>query len=81
LPLIKNNQFSLCVVDVWLPDGTGFELIEQIRLIDQSIKIIVCSGDSRDSTQQQIKEAGVEAFFRKPLDFEVVVNTIAELIK
>jgi CheY-like chemotaxis protein len=77
---LKNNQFSLCAVDISLPDGTGFELIEQIRLINPSTKIIVCSGDSRHCTQQQIEKANVQAFFRKPLDFEILLDRIAKLL-
>ncbi|MFR8554485.1 MAG: response regulator transcription factor [Bacteroides cellulosilyticus] len=38
LELLKSHDISICMVDIELPDMSGFELIEQIRL---SIRICV----------------------------------------
>ncbi|MBE9053184.1 response regulator [Nostocales cyanobacterium LEGE 11386] len=81
LQIIKTRQFNLCLFDINLPDGTGFELLEKVHAINPSISIIVCSGNGDDFTHQQAMQAGAQAFLTKPIDFDLLVKTINQLLK
>ncbi|MDZ8052788.1 MAG: response regulator [Aulosira sp. ZfuCHP01] len=48
---------------------------------DPSIPLIICSADARSSTRQQAMQADAQAFFIKPIDFDLLVEAIAQLIK
>ena len=78
--LIETSVFDLCSFDISLQDGTGFELLEKVRAIAPSMPIIICSGDARGSTQEQVMAAGAQAFFTKPIDYDLLVKTIAQII-
>lgn len=80
LQLLENNQFDLYLFDISLSDGTGFELLKQVRAIDLSIPIIICSADARESTRQQVIQAGAQAFLTKPINFDLLIETIAQFI-
>lgn len=81
LQLINNNSFDLCLSDLSLPGGTGIELLEKVRMINPLIPLIICSADVRESTQEEALQAGADAFFTKPVDFDLLMRTIAQLLK
>lgn len=80
LQLIENNNFNLCLFDLSLSDGSGFELLEKIQRINPTIPVIICSGDARNSTRTQAMQAGAQAFFTKPIDFDLLIATVAQLL-
>lgn len=81
LQLIRNNLFDLCLSDLSLSEGTGIELLEKVRAINPFIPLIICSADVRESTQEEALQAGADAFFTKPVDFDLLMKTIAQFLK
>lgn len=79
LQLLECNQFNLCLLDLSLPDGSGFEVLEKIQSINSTMPIIVCSGDARNTTRIEVMQAGAQAFFTKPIDFDSLIKTIAQI--
>lgn len=41
LELLRSHDIDICMVDIELPDMSGFELIEQIRLLYPGMRIII----------------------------------------
>lgn len=41
LSLISDNSFQICILDIELPDISGFDLIERIREITPDMKILI----------------------------------------
>ncbi|MCC5638827.1 response regulator [Nostoc sp. CHAB 5844] len=80
LQLINSNKFDLYLFDISLVDGTGLELLEKVRAIDSSIPVIICSADTRDSIQEEAKQAGAQVFLNKPIDVDFLVETITQLL-
>lgn len=79
--LLITHQFHLCLSDISLPDGTGFELIQKIQGVDPLMPIIIFSADARSSTRTAVMEAGALAFFTKPIDYDLLVETITQLLQ
>ncbi|NJM63035.1 MAG: response regulator [Oscillatoriales cyanobacterium RU_3_3] len=80
LQLARKGKFKLYLVDLCLSDGSGFDLIEQIREFDRSTPIGVCSAYVRESVQEEAMRAGVQVFFSKPIDPDLFAETIAKII-
>lgn len=80
LRLMENSVFHLCLSDISLPDGTGFELLDTVRAADAFLPFIILSADARLTTQQEAIEAGAQAFFCKPIDYDRLVETINQLL-
>ncbi|HEY5040327.1 MAG TPA: response regulator, partial [bacterium] len=41
LKLIKSQSFDLCLLDIMLPDGSGIDLLRQIKRRDEFIDVIM----------------------------------------
>lgn len=62
---LDSNFPDLLVVDVGLPDGSGFDLIERLDP-DHTPQIVVVSGDYARETQGRAHQFGVSEFLTKP---------------
>jgi CheY-like chemotaxis protein len=80
LQLIESKPFDLCLFSITLWNRMGFTLQEEIRAIDPSIPVIICSSDARDTTRQQARQAGAQAFLTKPLDYDLLLKIIAQFL-
>lgn len=73
------HEISLLVSDIWLPHGSGHELIERLRLAEsfgvEPVAIAV-SGQGAPTDRRRAIEAGFDAFLAKP----VSPSTLRELI-
>ncbi|WP_416676709.1 response regulator [Egbenema bharatensis] len=78
--LIEQKTFDLCLFDHFLRDGKGLDLLERVRTVNSSMPIIICSGDVRASTQQKVIQSGAQAFFPKPIDFDSLIEAIAQFL-
>lgn len=76
LELASHDRFDLYLIDIHLPDGNGLELFEQIRSFDASTPVIFCSGSSDELVQQQALQKGAHAFLIKPIDLDVLAETV-----
>jgi CheY-like chemotaxis protein len=80
IKVAQSGNFKLFLVDLSLLDGSGFELVEQIRAFDPLTPIVVCSGDGRDSTRDEAMRVGVQAFLTKPIAPDLLTQTIAKIL-
>jgi signal transduction histidine kinase len=79
LAAAQESEFDLVVSDIGLPDGSGLELIRELRA-QRPIKAIALSGFGRDDDLRQSEEAGFVAHLTKPVDFprlEALIQQVA----
>ncbi len=79
-----NNPLpDVIVLDLWLPDGSGFELLEWIahREMLQDIPVIVFTASTNPAHARQAKELGVRRYLQKPAHFGKLVAAIKEELK
>ncbi len=55
--LVSTSDVDVCVVDVTIPDGNGFELVEAIRTLDPTIAVVAFSGHEISQLVQQATSA------------------------
>jgi len=75
--MIKNNKYSIYILDEGLPDGCGSSLVKEIDIIDN---IIVLTADASTYTQEKIFKMGVNNFFCKPFNISKMIKLIREQI-
>ncbi len=80
LVLASREMPGLPVLDVSLPDGTAWDLLEDIRRgrPDDEGPVIVMSSNSVSRTQ--LRQYGVDKFFPKPIDMGLFVEAVKELL-
>lgn len=65
---IEEHPVAMALVDIGLPDGSGIELIEQLRLDDPSLSILVISAWSTEDIILSALRAGANGYVLKERD-------------
>lgn len=80
LELARGEKFDLYLLDLWLRgEEEKVELFRRIRQFDDETPIVIYSADARQTTQNSLSEANVQAFLTKPKGLDNLVQTIKQL--
>ena len=73
---------ALILLDIRLPAGGGFGTLENLRNSGKTnaLPIIIITGQDDPATRERAEAIGVEGFLVKPLDMDVLLNKIRELM-
>ncbi len=77
---IKTKHYDVLLLDQNLPDSNGLEIASQIQSIDQSIYIILVTGDIAVTSPSIWKSVGIRAMFEKPIDRLSLQNELTRLL-
>ncbi len=69
LNLLKKRNFNIVLLDLRLPDMSGFRILEEIRKSYPDICTIVLTGYGNDASLQEARKAGAFDFLTKPFQF------------
>lgn len=81
LDLVEREAYDLVLMDINMPVMNGMECSQEIRKIDKdwkNIPIIAVTGNAANHTPEQFKEAGINAYLPKPIDYDLMVETVKE---
>lgn len=73
---------DLIILDIMLPAGGGYHTLKNIRLTPQGSQtpIVILTGMQDPELRQKIELEGVEAYMQKPLDYQLMSETIKKLL-
>ncbi len=72
------TAFDLIISDLGLPDGSGHDLMREIRQ-SHATPAIALSGYGMESDVSHTKDAGFELHLTKPVDFQILLRSIEAL--
>ena len=80
---VKNHQFDVIILDVVLPDRSGFEICRELKAesTTSDIPVIICSTKGSDMDKFWGMKQGADAYLSKPIDQDKLVQTVKELVK
>ncbi len=80
IQMAKTTQYDIIFMDIQMPEKNGMETTQEIRQIDsyKNTPIIALTAHALGSEQQQILASGMNAYLTKPVDEEILLNTIEE---
>ena len=81
LKAVESASFDLLLSDLGLPDGTGYDLMQELRRRGNELKGIALSGYGQEEDMRRSKEAGFSAHLVKPADADALIDTIAALVR
>ncbi len=70
---------TIIFLDNNFPDGLGINFINDIRMADEEIKIIMMTADPANWIKEKAIEQGVDYFLNKPFSMDMVYNVLDEL--
>ncbi len=74
------KSFDLIITDKTMPEITGFELAEKIRLIRSDIPIILYTGFCEEEDIKKIEQLGINKFIMKPVNIKTLSNAISSVL-
>jgi DNA-binding response OmpR family regulator len=78
----RKEQPDLILLDLGLPAGDGFVVLQRLQMIIQTamIPVIVLSARDPAGNKEAVLKGGAVAYLQKPVDSEVLLKAIAEAL-
>jgi PAS domain S-box-containing protein len=76
----QHDKIDLVVTDQTMPDKTGIVLAKEMREVNPAIPIILCSGYTDAIDHEEIEQAGIKQFIKKPLSVGKLTNAIQNIL-
>ena len=77
---VKEEPFDLVLLDIFLPDYHGADLIPQFKIMQPTMGIIAMTGHNSRDLELKIRESGIFYYLIKPFTnevFKTILNHIA----
>ncbi|MBL8215535.1 MAG: response regulator [Bryobacterales bacterium] len=81
LSAMVQQRFDAAVLDHWLPDMDGTELIHQVRRVDPAIPILVSSGSLMDIGSLGLPETPPTRLLQKPYAPKALLEALDSLLQ
>ncbi|MGJ3235527.1 response regulator [Marivirga sp.] len=83
LKALESDTYDIILMDINMPKMDGMECTRAIRALDDkaksSIPIIAITGNAKNYSIEDFKEAGINEYLQKPLNFDQLVETVKKL--
>ena len=81
----RTGEYDAILMDVMMPVLNGYEATEKIRALNREdakkIPIIAMTANAFTEDRRRSKEAGMDGHIIKPINIELLVKVVAELVQ
>jgi CheY-like chemotaxis protein len=77
MEISRKRKFDFLVSDISMPDGSGLELMDQLRA--SGVRGVAISGFGTEDDQERSRAAGFSEHITKPISFAVLEETLRRL--
>ena len=78
---LEESEFDLVVSDYLMPDKTGIDLANFIKVKKLFITLILITGHGAEEVEKMAMAAGVSVILAKPIDEKLLIETIDGLLE
>jgi EAL domain-containing protein (putative c-di-GMP-specific phosphodiesterase class I)/ActR/RegA family two-component response regulator len=75
---LESGSFDVILSDVYMPDGTGLDLLRAVRRVDLDIPVVLMSGTPDLDSATAAVEYGAFRYLTKPLDRDVAGKVLRQ---
>lgn len=75
------GDLELCIFDIRLPDGSGIDLLREVRAADPDVPIIMITGHGNVSTAVEVTRLGATEYIPKPFDLREMMLVVDRATK
>lgn len=76
----KELKPDLIVMDITMPEVDGIQAVKEIKKIDSSAKIVMCSAMGQQAMVIEAIQAGASDFIVKPFQADRVIEAVKKVI-
>ncbi len=77
----NKDKIDLVILDYFLSDTTGAEVLKYIREIDEDIPVLIATGIVDENILEKLKELKVSRIIEKPYEFETLIETLKNFLQ
>jgi len=81
LEILKSENYDLILLDIWLPQLDGLEVLAKIKASEDDSQVVMISGHGSIATAVKATKLGAYDFLEKPLSLEKVVLTVKNALR
>jgi len=81
LRLMDKQNFDLLLLDIWLPEMGGLDVLHKVKSMDDNPQVIMITGHGTVETAVRAVKMGAFDFLEKPLTLEKVILTVRNALK
>ena len=70
LTLVRDAAYDVVLLDIWLPDRDGLEVLKEINALEAKPEVIIISGHGTIETAVRATKLGAYDFLEKPLSLD-----------
>ena len=78
---IKKKRFDLVLLDIFLPDCNGYELIPQFKELWPGISIVAMTGYNNRELELKVRNQGINYYMIKPFKLAEVTGMLDHISK
>lgn len=78
---LKNKFYNIVLIDLKLPDGSGLELLKEIKQANKDTTVIVLTGFASLESSVSAMNEGALAYIQKPVNMDELKVTIKRSLK
>ena len=79
--LFQNEPFTLCIVDVMLPQTDGFTLVKQIRTLNGQVPVLFLTARTATKDVMEGYASGGNDYLKKPFSLDELFLRVQELLR
>jgi two-component system, cell cycle sensor histidine kinase and response regulator CckA len=76
----RQDSIDLVLLDMIMPNMAGADTYQELRKLNQNVKVLIISGYSQDERANKILEEGVLGFLQKPFQLYELSKTVSEAL-
>ncbi len=76
----KSEKPDLIIMDITMPNKTGIEALQEIKALDNTSKIVMCSAMGQESMVVEAIKLGAIDFIVKPFKPERIIQTVTKIL-
>ncbi|MCK5684003.1 response regulator [bacterium] len=81
IEFVKSNKVDLAILDIKLKKMSGVEVLEELKKISPSIKVIMLTGYPTIETARECIDLGASEYCVKPIDKDELEEKVEEVLK
>ncbi len=80
IELFKKTRLTCVILDVILPDIDGLDVLKELKRLNDSVPIVLTTGEDPGWVGKAFEELGADAFFSKGAGADKLIDLVEELI-
>jgi DNA-binding response OmpR family regulator len=82
LATIEREHVDLLVLDLWMPNVDGFEVLERLKDMagESKIPVVVVTGGDQSASEPKARRLGANVYLTKPIEAAALTEQVTRLL-